>query len=160
AILAADHVVDMGPGAGVNGGEVVAEGAPEEILRSEASLTGAYLSGRLQMPAPERRRKGGGRSLSLRGARAHNLKAVDVDIPLGIMTCVTGVSGSGKSSLVIDTIYAALAQRLNKAEIDAGPYDELGGDEYLDGVISIDQAPIGRTPRSNPATYTDLFPHI
>jgi excinuclease ABC subunit A len=160
AILAADHVVDMGPGAGVDGGEVVAHGSPEAIAQSEFSLTGGYLSGRLKMPAPQRRRTGSGRALSLRGARGHNLKNIDVDIPLGKMICVTGVSGSGKSSLVIDTIYPALARRLHKAELEAGPYDKLIGDAYLDSVISIDQAPIGRTPRSNPATYTDLFPYI
>jgi len=159
-ILAADHVIDLGPGAGVAGGKVIAHGAPAEIMASEASLTGGFLSGRLQMPAPERRRKGDGRTLSLRGARAHNLKGIDLDIPLGTITCISGVSGSGKSSLVTDTIYPALARRLHGAEVKPGPYDELAGEEYFDNVISIDQSAIGRTPRSNPATYIGLFPHI
>ena len=160
AILAAEHVIDMGPGAGIAGGEIVAQGAPEEIVADGKSLTGGYLSGRLQMPIAERRRKGSGRLLSIRGARANNLKGIDVDIPLGAMTCVTGVSGSGKSSLVIDTIYRAFAGRLHGAEAKPGAYEELEGAEYFDAVVSIDQNPIGRTPRSNPATYTDLLPHI
>jgi excinuclease ABC subunit A len=159
-ILAADHVIDLGPGAGVAGGKVIAHGSPAEIMASEASLTGGFLSGRLQMPAPERRRKGDGRTLSLRGARAHNLKGIDLDIPLGTITCISGVSGSGKSSLITDTIYPALARRLHGAEVKPGPYDELAGEEYFDNVISIDQSAIGRTPRSNPATYIGLFPHI
>ena len=160
AILAADHVVDMGPGAGVAGGEIVAQGSPEDIIASEASLTGGYLAGRLRMPLPGERRRGSGRALSIRGARTNNLKGVDVDIPLGAITCVTGVSGSGKSSLVVDTIYPALAGKLHGAELKPGAYDELRGSEDFDNVINVDQNPIGRTPRSNPATYTDLFPHI
>ncbi len=160
AILAADHVVDMGPGAGTAGGEVVAQGAPNEIAASPASLTGRYLSGDLQIPLPERRRKGSGRWLGVTGARAHNLKSIDVEIPLGTLTCVTGVSGSGKSSLVIDTIYRVLARTLHGSELEPGPHDELSGARFFDNVISIDQNPIGRTPRSNPATYTDLFPNI
>ncbi|HEY1266355.1 MAG TPA: excinuclease ABC subunit UvrA, partial [Candidatus Binatia bacterium] len=160
AIVAADHVIDMGPGAGTAGGEVVAQGAPKEIAVSPASLTGRYLSGDLQVPLPERRRKGSGRRLAVKGARAHNLKNIDVEIPLGTLACVTGVSGSGKSSLVIDTIYRALARTLHGSELHPGPYDRLSGEEFFDNVISIDQNPIGRTPRSNPATYTDLFPNI
>ncbi|HTM08396.1 MAG TPA: excinuclease ABC subunit UvrA [Verrucomicrobiae bacterium] len=160
AILAAEYVIDMGPGAGTAGGEIIAHGQPDEIIANEKSLTGGYLSGRLHMPIAEHRRKGSGRMLSIRGARANNLKAIDVDIPLGTMTCVTGVSGSGKSSLVIDTFYRALARRLHGAEAKPGAYEELKGEEYFDAVVSIDQNPIGRTPRSNPATYTDLLPHI
>ena len=160
AIVAADHVIDMGPGAGTAGGEVVAQGTPGEVAASVASLTGRYLSGDLEIPIPERRRKGSGRRLTIKGARAHNLKNIDVKIPLGTLTCVTGVSGSGKSSLVIDTIYRALARALHGSELEPGPYDELSGDQFFDSIVSIDQNPIGRTPRSNPATYTDLFPHI
>jgi excinuclease ABC subunit A len=160
AILAADHVVDMGPSAGVAGGEIVAQGSPDDIIASAASLTGGYLAGRLHMPLAEQRRRGSGRNLSLRGARTNNLKGIDVDIPLGAITCITGVSGSGKSSLVVDTIYPALARKLHGAEVKPGAYDELRGDEYFDSVVNIDQNPIGRTPRSNPATYTDLFPHV
>ena len=160
AIVAADHVIDMGPGAGVDGGEVVAQGTPKEIAANAASLTGRYLSGDLEIPIPERRRSGDSRRLTIEGARAHNLKNIDVEIPLGTLTCVTGVSGSGKSSLVIDTIYRALARALHGAELEPGPYDQLSGGQFFDSIVSIDQNPIGRTPRSNPATYTDLFPHI
>jgi excinuclease ABC subunit A len=156
-ILSADHVIDMGPGAGENGGYVVAEGPPEEILVSPASLTGKYLAGALTIAVPPRRRSGNGWSLVVRGARHNNLRDVTVEFPLGVMTCVTGVSGSGKSSLVIDTLYAALAQRLSGAKQKPGEHDELVGWQLIDKVIDIDQAPIGRTPRSNPATYTGLF---
>src|SRR6185503_18795359 len=153
-ILAADHVIDMGPGAGVHGGEVVAVGSPAAVMAEERSLTGRYLSGAAEVPVPAQRRRGAGWTIGVRGARAHNLKSVDVDIPLGTMTAVTGVSGSGKSSLVVDTIYPALARRLGESRVEPGPVDEISGWQMLDKVIEIDQAPIGRSPRSNPATYT------
>ncbi len=158
-ILEADHVIDMGPRAGRHGGEVVAQGTPQEILNHPASLTGDYLSGRLAIPLPGVRRKATGQ-LSIKGATANNLKAVDVDIPLGVMTCVTGVSGSGKSSLVLDTLHKALAQRLYRSRERAGAVQAILGLEQLDKVIDIDQSPIGRTPRSNPATYTGIFTDI
>ncbi len=158
-ILEADHVIDMGPRAGRHGGEVVAQGTPQEILNHPASLTGDYLSGRLAIPLPGVRRKASGQ-LSIKGATANNLKAVDVDIPLGVMTCVTGVSGSGKSSLVLDTLHKALAQRLYRSRERAGAVQAILGLEQLDKVIDIDQSPIGRTPRSNPATYTGIFTDI
>jgi excinuclease ABC subunit A len=160
AILAADYVIDMGPGAGVQGGYLVACGTPAQIAANPASLTGKYLSGELEIPVPRRRRPGSGWVLTLKGARHNNLQSITVDIPLGKMTCVTGVSGSGKSSLVIDTLYRALAQRLYGSKEKPGAYAELTGWQLLDKVIDIDQAPIGRTPRSNPATYTGLFAHI
>jgi len=160
AILAADQVVDMGPGAGVHGGYVVAQGTPAQIMRDPNSLTGKYLSGELDIPIPARRRAGTGWTLGVKGARQNNLQTVSVEIPLGTITCVTGVSGSGKSSLVIDTLYRALAQRLYGAKERPGVHDEITGWQLLDKVIDIDQAPIGRTPRSNPATYTGLFTHI
>jgi excinuclease ABC subunit A len=156
-IRAADHVIDMGPGAGVRGGEVVATGTPAEIERHPASLTGRYLSGAAMIPVPRPRRRGSGWSIGVRGARAHNLRDVDVTIPVGTMTCVTGVSGSGKSTLVVDTIYRALARRLGVVGDEPGAHDELVGWQLLDKVIEIDQTPIGRSPRSNPATYTGLF---
>ncbi|HEV7732436.1 MAG TPA: excinuclease ABC subunit UvrA [Candidatus Binatia bacterium] len=156
-ILAADHVVDMGPGAGVHGGRVVAEGTPADIMADPASLTGRYLAGTLTVPVPALRRRGTGWSIGLRGARAHNLRSVDVAIPLGTMTCVTGVSGSGKSTLIIDTLYRALARRLGLGGEEPGMHDELTGWQLVDKVIEISQAPIGRSPRSNPATYTGLF---
>jgi len=160
AILAADYVIDMGPGAGIEGGYLVACGTPAQIAANPASLTGKYLSGELEIPIPTRRRTGSGWALTLKGARHNNLQSIRVDIPLGKMSCVTGVSGSGKSSLVIDTLYRALAQRLYGSKEKPGAYDELTGWQLLDKVIDIDQAPIGRTPRSNPATYTGLFAHI
>ena len=159
-ILAADHVVDMGPGAGRLGGRVIAQGTPQEIEAAGDSLTGAYLSGARVVPLPERRRPGSGFRLEVRGARAHNLRGVDVAIPLATLTCVTGVSGSGKSSLVVDTLWAELARRLYRSREPAGDHDEIRGAELLDKVVDIDQAPIGRTPRSNPATYTGLFQPI
>ncbi len=158
-ILEADHVIDMGPRAGRHGGEVVAQGSPKDILNHPASLTGDYLSGRLAIPLPGVRRKATGQ-LSIKGATANNLKAVDVEIPLGVMTCVTGVSGSGKSSLVLDTLHKALAQRLYRSRERAGAVQAILGLEQLDKVIDIDQSPIGRTPRSNPATYTGIFTDI
>ena len=160
AIRAADHVVDMGPGAGIRGGHVVASGTLDDILASEDSLTGAYLSGRRAVPLPPVRRKGSKKSLRLTAARANNLGSVDVKIPLGTFTCVTGVSGSGKSSLVVDTLYPAAARALNGARLPVGPHGALKGLEHLDKVIDIDQSPIGRTPRSNPATYTGAFTAI
>jgi excinuclease ABC subunit A len=159
-ILAADHVIDMGPGAGVHGGEVVAEGSPAAIMANPASLTGRYLAGTEEVPVPRQRRRGNGWTIGVRGARANNLRGVDVDIPLGTITCVTGVSGSGKSTLVVDTIYPALAKRLADGREEPGAHDELTGWQMLDKVIEIDQAPIGRSPRSNPATYTGAFAPI
>jgi len=158
-IQEADWVIDMGPGAGVHGGEVVAQGTPAEIMANPHSLTGRYLSGKLVIPIPKKRRKGG-RFLTIEGATENNLKNVSVDLPLGVMACITGVSGSGKSSLVIDTLYKTLNQRLYKSREKAGAVRAIHGLEALDKVINIDQSPIGRTPRSNPATYTGLFTEI
>jgi excinuclease ABC subunit A len=158
-ILEADHVIDMGPGAGAHGGEIVAQGTPREILDVPASLTGRYLSGKLTIPLPTDRRRSD-RRLEIVGARENNLKGIDVAIPLGIMTCVTGVSGSGKSTLIIDTLYKALSQRLYRSRDKAGKVDDIRGLEFLDKVIDIDQSPIGRTPRSNPATYSGVFTDI
>ncbi|GAB4130142.1 MAG: excinuclease ABC subunit UvrA [Rhodothalassiaceae bacterium] len=160
AIRAADHVIDMGPGAGEHGGAIVAEGTPEAVMASGDSLTGAYLSGRKSIPVPARRRKGNGKCLVVTGARANNLKSVDAAIPLGTLTCVTGVSGSGKSTLVIETLYKAVARHLNNAREPAGAHDAVTGLEHIDKIVDIDQSPIGRTPRSNPATYTGAFTPI
>ncbi|HYJ81605.1 MAG TPA: excinuclease ABC subunit UvrA, partial [Allosphingosinicella sp.] len=160
AIRSADYVIDMGPGAGVHGGDVVCHGTYDEILKCETSLTADYLSGRRAVPIPASRRKGTGKKLTLSGATANNLKSVTASIPLGTFTCVTGVSGSGKSSFTIDTLYAAAARHLNGARMTAGRHDKLTGLDYLDKVIDIDQSPIGRTPRSNPATYTGAFTQI
>jgi excinuclease ABC subunit A len=156
-ILEADHVIDMGPGAGVQGGEVVAQGTPKEITESAQSLTGNYLCGRRVIPVPLHRRRGRGKTLILKGARQNNLKGVTVEFPIGTMTCVTGVSGSGKSSLVVDTLYRAMAQVIHRSRVGTRLFDEIKGWDQFDRVINIDQAPIGRTPRSNPATYTGLF---
>ncbi len=153
---AADFIVDIGPGAGEHGGEVVAAGTAEQIMECKESITGAYLSGRLKIPVPAERRKQTG-WLTVRGAKENNLKNIDVSFPLGIMTCVTGVSGSGKSSLVNEILYKALAKKLNRARTIPGKYDKIEGIEQLDKIIAIDQSPIGRTPRSNPATYTGVF---
>jgi excinuclease ABC subunit A len=155
-ILSADHVIDMGPGAGRQGGEVVAAGTPAEIVAHPSSLTGAYLSGRMSIPIPERKRPGR-HWLTIRGARQNNLKRVEARFPVGLLTCVTGVSGSGKSTLVIDTLYQAVAHKLYRSREHTGLYDEIVGLGHFDRVIDIDQSPIGRTPRSNPATYTGLF---
>ncbi len=158
-MLAADFIVDVGPGAGSRGGEIVAAGTANEIMECEESITGAYLSGKKFIPVPETRRKPTG-FLTVKGARQNNLKNIDVDIPLGVMTCVTGVSGSGKSSLVNEILYKSLAKKLNRARTIPGDHDEILGVEKLDKVIDIDQSPIGRTPRSNPATYTGVFDQI
>jgi len=158
-IMEADHVIDMGPGAGVHGGEVVAQGTPAEVMANPASLTGKYLSGELSIPLPKRRRKPE-RFLRIVGATENNLKEVEAAIPMGVMTCVTGVSGSGKSSLIIDTLYRVLCQRLYRSREKAGAVRDIQGLEALDKVINIDQSPIGRTPRSNPATYTGVFTEI
>ena len=155
----ADHIVDLGPGAGEHGGYVVAEGTPEEIEADPASLTGQYLAGKRQIAVPEKRREPRG-ELLIRGARQHNLKKIDVAIPLGVFCCVTGVSGSGKSTLVNETLYPSVANRLHQAKLRPGAHDRIEGIEQVDKIINIDQSPIGRTPRSNPATYTNVFDHI
>jgi excinuclease ABC subunit A len=160
AILTADYVVDIGPGAGIHGGRVVAEGAPAQIMASPNSITGQYLAGERQIPVPKVRRRPNGKALTVAGARENNLKNVTASIPLGLFTCITGVSGGGKSTLLIDTIYRAVARRLNGAREHPGAHDRIEGLEHLDKVIDIDQSPIGRTPRSNPATYTGAFTPI
>ncbi len=159
-IRSADWVVDLGPGAGEHGGWVIAEGPVEAILENPASLTGAYLSGRLQVPVPAERRTGNGKHLTVVGARANNLKDLTVTIPLGKLVCITGVSGSGKSTLMVDVLYKALARDLHGAHTQPGDYDRIDGLEYIDKIINIDQSPIGRTPRSNPGTYTGMFDEI
>ena len=156
---AADYIVDIGPAAGAHGGQVIATGTAADIMKCKDSLTGAYLSGRIKIPVPEERRKPTG-FLTVKGAKENNLKNIDVDIPLGIMTCVTGVSGSGKSSLTNEILYKHLARKLNRARCIPGEHDEIVGVEQLDKIIDIDQSPIGRTPRSNPATYTGVFDMI
>ncbi len=157
---AADYIIDIGPGAGVHGGEVVAAGTPEEVMASEKSLTGQYLSGKKKIAVPKVRRKGNGAVLTVRGAQENNLKNIDVSVPLGAFTCVTGVSGSGKSSLVNEILFKRLGADLNRMKARAGKHRAIEGEENLDKVICIDQSPIGRTPRSNPATYTNLFNDI
>ena len=159
-IRAADFVIDLGPLAGVHGGEVIKAGAPEEIMKCKESLTGQYLSGKLKIDVPLSRRKPNGDSLTIVGASLNNLKNIDVEFPLGLFVCVTGVSGSGKSSLVDETLYPALAKRLHRSKLEAGPHADLLGAENIDKVIDVDQSPIGRTPRSNPATYTGVFTDI
>lgn len=156
----ADFIVDVGPGAGIHGGEIVASGSIDDIIKSKRSITGKYLSGELRIPVPEKRRKGSGKFLTVSGCRQNNLKDITVKIPLGTFTCVTGVSGSGKSSLVNEIIYKELAGKLNRAKMCSGEYDKMSGVSNLDKVINIDQSPIGRTPRSNPATYTGVFTDI
>jgi len=160
AIRAADHVLDMGPGAGAHGGHVVAQGTPQEIAEDAASLTGQYLTGKREVPIPGERRAGNGRFLVVEGATGNNLQNVTARFPLGTFTCVTGVSGSGKSTLTIETLFKTASQRLNGARQTPAPCDAVRGLEYLDKVIDIDQRPIGRTPRSNPATYTGAFTPI
>ena len=157
---AADYIIDVGPGAGVHGGEIVAAGTPEEVMNTPGSITGEYLSGRRKIPVPRERRKGNGKLLKVFGAAENNLRHIDVEIPLGTFTCVTGVSGSGKSSLVNEILYKKLGADLNRVKVRAGRHDRIEGEEFLDKVIDIDQSPIGRTPRSNPATYTGLFNDI
>ena len=157
---AADYIIDVGPGAGVHGGEIVAAGTPEEIMANPRSLTGQYLSGKMKIAVPTERRSGSGNTLVVRGARENNLRGIDVSIPLGTFTCVTGVSGSGKSSLVNEIIYKKLGADLNRMKVHAGRHAAIEGEEFLDKVICIDQTPIGRTPRSNPATYTNVFSDI
>lgn len=156
-IVSADYVIDMGPGAGEWGGKVVATGTPLEIIRNKQSLTGKYLSKELEIPVPSERRKSDERFLTIKGAKANNLKSITVKVPIGLITCITGVSGSGKSTLVVDTLYRALSQRLYHSKERAGEVEDILGLEFIDKVIDIDQSPIGRTPRSNPATYTGLF---
>ncbi|MCG7201405.1 excinuclease ABC subunit UvrA [Marinobacter pelagius] len=161
AIRAADFVIDIGPGAGVHGGHVVAQGTPRDIISNERSLTGQYLSGQKEIAVPAKRNKGSGKQLTLTGASGNNLRDVTLNLPLGVMTCVTGVSGSGKSTLINSTLYPVAAAKLNKAtSLNHSPYQKLKGLDHLDKVIDIDQSPIGRTPRSNPATYTGLFTPI
>ena len=160
AIRSADHIVDLGPGAGVHGGEVVAQGTLADIERAKDSLTADYLTGRRSIPVPTTRRRGNGHAITVHGARANNLKNVTASIPLGTFTCITGVSGSGKSSFTVDTLHAGAARSLNGARVIAGPHDKITGLEMCDKVIEIDQSPIGRTPRSNPATYTGAFTNI
>ncbi len=160
AILTADYVVDMGPLAGIEGGEVVAEGTPAKIKANKKSLTGQYLVGKKQIAIPNQRRKAGHKFLKINGARGNNLKSINVEFPLGLFICVTGVSGGGKSTLTVETVYKAAARKLNNSSVAVMPHDSIEGFEYLDKVIDIDQSPIGRTPRSNPATYTGAFTPI
>ncbi len=159
-IRSADWVIDLGPGAGEHGGEIVAEGTPEDIMAAPESLTGAYLSGRPKVPVPEQRRPGNGQSLRVVGATENNLKNLSVNIPLGRFVCITGVSGSGKSTLLVDVLYNTLARQLMNAHTQPGAHERIEGVQLLDKVINIDQTPIGRTPRSNPATYTGMFDDI
>ncbi len=159
-MYAADHIVDIGPGAGIHGGHIVAEGTVEEIKNNPKSITGLYLSGKKKIEVPDKRRESNGKWIEITGAKENNLKNIDVKIPLGLFTCVTGVSGSGKSSLVNQILHKTLAQKLNGSKVKPGKYKDIKGLEHLDKVIDIDQSPIGRTPRSNPATYTGVFDHI
>lgn len=159
-MYAADHIIDIGPGAGIYGGELVAQGNVEEIKACPQSLTGQYLSGTKKIEVPKHRRDGNGNFITIKGAAENNLKGIDVDIPLGKFVCVTGVSGSGKSSLINEILYKGAAKVINKTKGEAGKYDEIIGLENVDKIIDIDQSPIGRTPRSNPATYTGMFTHI
>jgi excinuclease ABC subunit A len=160
AIRLADHVLDIGPGAGMHGGHIVAQGTPAEIMQNPQSLTGKYLTGELSVDVPERRPPNHRRTIKVINARGNNLKNVSAEIPLGLFTCVTGVSGGGKSTLLIDTLYKAIARKLNNASEGAAPHDRIEGLEHIDKIIDIDQSPIGRTPRSNPATYTGAFTPI
>ena len=156
----ADHIVDLGPGAGEHGGHIVASGPVEDIISAPESLTGQYLSGVKQIPIPENRREGIGKSITIRGARQNNLRDIDVEIPLGQLVCITGVSGSGKSTLIYEILYKKLAQTFYRSRERPGNCDSIDGIENIDKVVNIDQSPIGRTPRSNPATYTGTFTPI
>ena len=156
----ADYIIDVGPGAGVHGGRIIAAGTPEEVMASPASLTGQYLSGKRYIAVPAERRRGSGKTLTIRGAAENNLRNIDASIPLGTFTCVTGVSGSGKSSLVNEILFKRLGADLNRMKCRPGRHRAIEGEEHLDKVINIDQSPIGRTPRSNPATYTGVFNDI
>ncbi|MGA9455433.1 MAG: excinuclease ABC subunit UvrA, partial [Pseudolabrys sp.] len=160
AIRSADHVLDIGPGAGIHGGEIVAEGQVDDLIDASKSWTGKYLSGELSVPIPERRPRSTRRALKVINARGNNLKNITAEIPLGLFTCVTGVSGGGKSTLLVDTLYSAVARKLNSASLAPAPHDRIEGLEHIDKIIDIDQSPIGRTPRSNPATYTGAFTPI
>ena len=159
-MYAADHIIDIGPAAGIYGGELVAQGTVDDIKAEPRSITGQYLSGARKIEVPKVRRAGNGQFITVKGARENNLKNIDVDIPLGKFVCVTGVSGSGKSSLINEILYKGSARVINRLQEDAGDHDEILGLENIDKVIDIDQSPIGRTPRSNPATYTGMFTHI
>ncbi len=159
-VMAADHIIDLGPGAGIHGGEIVAQGPPSEVLSHPRSLTAQYLAGERRIPIPTVRRSGNGEKIVLRGARQFNLKNITVEIPIGLLVCVTGVSGSGKSTLVYETLYKALARLVNRAAVIPGAHDSIEGWERIDRVVMVDQSPIGRTPRSNPATYTKVFDDI
>lgn len=159
-IMSADHVIDMGPGAGINGGQVIFQGTPNELTQLDGSVTGQYLSGKRRIPVPATRRKGNGLYITIEGARQNNLKDITVRIPLGTVTCITGVSGSGKSTLINDILYPALTRRLYGSKVRLGKVRAVKGIEYIDKVMNIDQSPIGKTPRSNPATYTGVFSHI
>ncbi len=156
----ADYIVDLGPGAGEHGGKIVAQGSPEEVMKSSKSLTGQYLAGKLRIDVPAVRREGNGKAILLKGAREHNLKGVDLRLPLGLFICVTGVSGSGKSTMLTDLLYPAISNRIMRSSLNEGDYDSIEGLEHIDKIINIDQSPIGRTPRSNPATYVGLFTGI
>ena len=156
-IRAADYVIDLGPGAGIHGGKVSFSGTPKELLKSKGSLTGQYLSGKKEIILPKKRRKGNGKFLEVKGAQGNNLKKINVKFPLGCLICVTGVSGSGKSTLTLDILYKALSQHFYRSTEKPGMFDKIHGIQFLDKVIDIDQSPIGRTPRSNPATYTGVF---
>ena len=160
AIMCADHVIDIGPGAGVHGGEIIAQGTPQEIIDNPESITGQYLSGTRSIKVPDNRVRPSGKFFTIKGANGNNLQHVSVDIPVGLFTCVTGVSGSGKSTLINDTLYAILAREINNNSMGAAPHESHSGIEHFDKVVEINQAPIGRTPRSNPATYTGLFTPI
>ena len=160
AIRLADYVVDVGPGAGVHGGNIVAQGTPADVMNNPKSLTGKYLTGESSVEIPERKPPNHRRTIKVINARGNNLKNVSAEIPLGLFTCVTGVSGGGKSTLLIDTLYKAIARKLNNASEGAAPHDRIEGLEHIDKIIDIDQSPIGRTPRSNPATYTGAFTPI